>query len=341
VSLRIIDAGTLSAWRSQALWHGIAATMQPTSPATLSFCRPAEPYVGIGFHRRLDEIDVARCAELNLPIIRRQIGGGPVYLDQDQLFFQLTLPAADAPRRVDHLYRQFLDPAVGALKRLGIAVHRNGFNDLAVAGRKISGTGAGQIGDGVTVVGNILFRFSHQRMVEILNLPSAAMRGECLRLMRRHVTSLDAEGAAALSQAEAKAALSEAFCQAFGQSAVAASLSSRQLASITEWEERFRNPGWRAGVERPKAARRQVKISTDAWLFATPGEQPWVEVSIVDGRIAQLNLDPGPWNGTAEAMSSALSGQRAEARNLEQCLQPFAEDGRQLLDLLLPGLDNN
>ncbi len=341
MTLSVIDGGTLSAWRSQALWHGIAASMQTTSPATLSFCRPAEAYVGIGYHRRLDEIDVARCAELDLPIIRRQIGGGPVYLDQDQLFFQLTLPAADAPRRVDRLYQQFLDPAVHALKRLGIAAHRNGFNDLAVAGRKISGTGAGQIGDGVTVVGNILFRFSHQRMVEVLSLPSARMRRECLRLMRRHVTSLAAEGAAELSPAEAKSSLIEAFSGALGKSAVTASLSPRQQDSIAEWEVRFRDTSWRAGVARPKPARRQVKISTDAWLFATPGERPWVEVSIVGGQIAHLSLEQGPWNGTATAMQGALAGQPAEARNLEQCLAPFGDDGRQLLDLLLPGLDNN
>ena len=98
-ALRLVDAGDVGAYRSQALWHGIASAMRSDSPPTLSFCRPTEPYVGLGYHRSLAEIDLDICRRRGLPVIRRQIGGGPVYLESDQLFFQHTLPAAAGSRQ--------------------------------------------------------------------------------------------------------------------------------------------------------------------------------------------------------------------------------------------------
>ena len=341
MTLRVIDIGTVDAWRSQALWHGIASEVQARSSPTLSFCRPAEPYVGIGFHRRLDEIDTEKCAELNLPIIRRRIGGGPVYLDPDQLFFQLTLPAAQAPHRVDHLYQRFLEPAVTALKRLGIAAHRNGLNDLAVGKRKISGTGAGQIGDGVTVVGNILFRFPHERMAQILAMPSEGMREECLRLMRRHVTSMALEDRAKVGEAEAKKALVEAYGEALEMLPEREEVSATEEASIRRWEERFNDPVWLEGTPGAKPVARRVKISTDAWFFAVGGDEPSLEGSVVEGRIARLVLSGSRWNGTAEAIRSALTGQAARAETVERCLAPFGGDGRRLLAQLVPCLTND
>ncbi len=40
LDLRIIDAGPVGAFRSQALWHGLASAMAEGSTPTLSFCRP-------------------------------------------------------------------------------------------------------------------------------------------------------------------------------------------------------------------------------------------------------------------------------------------------------------
>ena len=70
--LRVLDAGTVNAVRSQSLWHGIASAMPEDGAPTLSFCCSAEPYVCIGYHRPLDEIDLAACGDLALPVIRRQ-----------------------------------------------------------------------------------------------------------------------------------------------------------------------------------------------------------------------------------------------------------------------------
>jgi lipoate-protein ligase A len=53
---------------------------------------PGEPYVCVGHHQDLEqEIEEAFCRAHGIPVSRRQVGGGPVYLDGDQIFYQIVL----------------------------------------------------------------------------------------------------------------------------------------------------------------------------------------------------------------------------------------------------------
>jgi len=336
LALRVVDAGDAGAYRSQALWHGIASAMAPGAAPTLSFCRPSEPYVGLGYHRALAEIDLEACRRLGLAVIRRRIGGGPVYLDADQLFFQLTLPADRAPARVDRLYELCLEPAAQAFRALGLAARRGGANDISVGDRKISGTGAGRIGDGITVVGNVMFRFPHQRMVEILALPGDRLRRECLRLMRRHVASLADEGIA-VGFDQTRQALTQAYARAFGDPVVSA-LTEAEEAAIRGWEDRFREPRWLAGPARPAAtqpaAAQRIKISADAWIVAAAADGLRVEASIAGGKIERLRIDAERFDGGQ--MARRLAGRPARSEALRRILEPFGEHGLDVLRLLEP-----
>lgn len=263
--LRVIDAGRVPALRSQSLWHGIASAMRPGDPPVLSFCQPAEPYVCIGFHRLLSELDLAACAEMDLPVFRRQIGGGPVYCDSDQLFFQVTMAADSAPASVDRLYQEWLGPAVAALRAMGIEARLECVNEIVVEDRKLSGTGAGRIDAAVTVVGNVIFRFPHTVMARVLALPEGA-RNEFLRLMRRHVSSLELEGLSRMTMGQATAALVNAFSQAFGLEPVDDEPGRAELRAMETWERRFAHETWLRGPESNANATRTVKVRAGVWL---------------------------------------------------------------------------
>ncbi len=333
VRLRIVDEGEVGALRSQALWHGIPEAMAPDDPPVLSLCRPAGPYISIGFHRDLAEIDRAACAARGWPVVRRRIGGGPVYVDRDQLLFQLTLPAAAAPPAVDRLYRVALAPAVAAFRSLGLAAQIRGVNDISIGRRKLSGTGAGRIGDGVTVVGNIIFRFPHRRMVEALALPDDAARAECLRLMRRHVTSFEREGLGRVGFERARAALVEAYSEALGP-AVATGLGEAERRAVDRWQERLAEPLWLERTWRPGGCGRRIKISADAWLFTGADGELAVRLSVAGGRIERLRLAVPGVNGAGRRLERALEGRRLEPADLEQLLAGFGEHGRRLGTLL-------
>ncbi len=334
--LRVLDAGRVDAGRSQYLWHGIASAMAPGAPPTLSLCQPAEPYVCLGYHHPLEEVDRKVCRERGWPVLRRQIGGGPVYLDGDQLLFQLTLPLDRAPARVDTLYRRFLSPAIDAFRSLGVRAEFRGANDIAVGERKISGTGAGQIGEAVTVVGNVIFRFPHQRMVDALSLPTATMRAECLSLMRRYVSSLESE-APAVTRERAADALVRAYSRALELRPAAGELSAREQEAIRGWEERSRDPVWLAGPVPVRWSQRRVKICADVWVYFCRDRDLTVETSVVGGRFQRVAIAARDLNGIGEEMSARLTGRSAERRRVASELEPFGEAGRRVSALLANG----
>jgi lipoate-protein ligase A len=331
--LRVIDAGCVGALRSQALWHGIAEAMARGDDAVLSFCRPAAPYVCLGYHRSLDELDQGACRELGLPVLRRQIGGGPVYLDADQLFFQISLPVADAPAGVHRLYELLLEPAAAALRSLGVPARVSSTNDIVAGGRKVSGTGAGQIADGVVVVGNIMFGFPHERMAAVLRLPDEEMRSECLRLMRLHVGALPG-----LREAPVKAALSNAYADGLGLTAVPDELQPREHAAIARWARRLDDPAWIAGPSHPPLAGRQVKVRAGVWVYDGAEAQLRVRATVEDWQVTDARVVAPHLNGTATELAGALLGACAEREALRSRLQGFGEDGMRVLHALEPGL---
>ncbi|MEA2177527.1 MAG: lipoate---protein ligase [Solirubrobacteraceae bacterium] len=339
--LRVVDVGTVGALRSQALWHGIASAIEPDAGPTLSLCRPSEAYVSIGYHRSIEEIDREFCRAEGLPVLRRRIGGGPVLIDSDQLFFGLTLPVGKAPAGVDRLYATLLEPAAAAFRALGLEARIDGMNDIVVGRRKVSGTGAGQLADGVVVVGNVILRFDHARMARVLDLPGSAMRAECLRMMRRHVSSLEDEGLGAVSAADATAALRDSYAAALGMTIVDEALTEREEAAVRRWEDRLADEAWTLGRAHAPDFRlgRRVKVRAD--VFVVHGEREDVRVmATVDGdSIERASVGCARLNGTAGALERALVGPCADARALAARLADFGDDGQHVLAAVVSGLE--
>jgi lipoate-protein ligase A len=331
--LRVIDAGSVSAWRSQALWHGIAGAMDGADAPVLSFCRPAEPYVGIGYHRRLDELDLAACRRLGLPVLRRQIGGGPVYLDSDQLFFQLTLPVRAAPRAVSRLYGELLRPAVAALRALGVPASLAGTNDIVAGARKLSGTGAGQIGEAVVLVGNVMFAFPHERMSEVLAFPDEEMRTEFLELLRAELGTLPA-----LDPLELRQQLIDRYAVALDAVALPDGLRADERSQIERWEARLRDPAWLAGPDLASAGGRQVKIRAGTWLYDGARDSVDVRLRVRDGRIDRAAVSAPSLNGLGARLAQALIGVDAAPAAVAARLSGFELDGERVLAALAPGL---
>ena len=91
-------------------------------------------------------MDVAYCRGHGLPVLRRELGGGAVYLDRNQLFVQWVMSPERLPLRLDKRFELFARPLVETLREIGIQAALRPVNDIQVGGRKISGTGAARIG---------------------------------------------------------------------------------------------------------------------------------------------------------------------------------------------------
>jgi lipoate-protein ligase A len=257
--LRVIDFGRVSALRSQTLWHALAYGVSAGGPPTLSFMRPARPYVGLGYHRRLEEADIDACAEAGLPVYRRMVGGGVVYLDEHQQFFQICLPVTAVPRSREMALRRLLEPAVAAFRAVGVPAELDGEGEIVVGEAKICGHGAAQIDDAVVVVGNLIERFDHVAAARVLALPEE-VREEVIRLMERYVLATPADSAAFRSAAIA------AYAQALGMEPVPGALSPYELERLFELDVRFPSPDWLRGPLGSAPARPQVKIRAGVYV---------------------------------------------------------------------------
>ena len=190
--MKLYNLGKVPWEDSQLIYHALA-TMGREG---LSLVSPATPYVCIGFHQDIDqEIDLDFCKENGIPVFRRDLGGGAVYLDGDQLFFHLILRRTNPliPRNKTAFYRKFIQPIVNVYRNIGIEAEYKPINDIIVENRKISGTGVGEIGDCIVFVGNLIVDFNYEMMARVLKVPDEKFRDKIHKSLSENLSTIRRE----------------------------------------------------------------------------------------------------------------------------------------------------
>lgn len=289
--VRLLDLGEVSPLRSQALYHGLAESMDESGPDTIVLCRPGAPYFCVGYHQTpRAELDLAWCRRNGYPVFQRRIGGGTVFLDSDQLFYQCIFHRSRAPFDVASIYRRFLAPPVRVLQSLGLPAALEGVNEIEVSGRRIAGTGGGQIQDAVVVVGNLLFDFPAEVMARAWRVPSGEFRRLAADGLRAHLGTLGSELGRPASEAEIRRRLVREYEVELGRPLLAGALTAREEAAIGGEEEHLRVPlDARGGT----AGRRPgLKVTRRVWVREWQGRlgrrRARVTARVVDGRIEAL-----------------------------------------------------
>ena len=217
--MELYNLGRVPWEQSQLIYHALAYLGREA----MCTCFPATPYFCIGYHQDLSrEVDLEFSADNHIPVFRREVGGGGVYLDANQVFFQLVLhqksPHVSMCREA--FYRKLLEPVVRTYRCMGIPADYKKTADIVVGYRKISGIGAGEIGDCVVLVGNILVDFDFATMCKVLRMPDDTFRARVQRAMEDNMTTVVREiGSHAPTrwdQAEIAALLVSEFGKLFG-----------------------------------------------------------------------------------------------------------------------------
>ncbi len=190
--MKLYSLGKVPWEESQLIYHALASLGREA----LCLVSPAEPYVCIGFHQDVElEVDLDFCKTNRIPVFRREVGGGAVYLDGDQLFFQLILHKDNplVPKRKETFYRRFLEPPINVYDKIGIAAEYKPINDIISGTRKISGTGAAEIGECVVFVGNLIVDFDYDMMSRILRVPDEKFRDKVHKTLVDNLSTIRRE----------------------------------------------------------------------------------------------------------------------------------------------------
>lgn len=292
--LRVLDFGSVPALRSQAVYHGVAQALKPDDEPVLTLVNPLEPYVCVGLHQEVAlEVDEAYCQANGLPIVRRHVGGGAVYLDHNQMFFHFIFPSHKVPRFVAELYPMFIEPVVRTYKALGIAANFRPINDIHVNGRKIGGTGAATIEHATVMVGSFMFDFDTESMAKCLKVPSEKFRDKLRAGLNDYMSTMAKELSALPSRERVKALFLDNIAHTLGVEPYEDTPTAAELAAIEAQQRELADPEWTFQLGR-KFVAMGVKIAAGTHLtegaYKAPGGLVRVRLLEKDGYIDDLLL---------------------------------------------------
>lgn len=264
--IRVIDAGYVSALESMAIFHAVAEVMGPEDDPVLTLVNPTEPFVSVGLHQDIDlEVDVEFCQNNNLLIVRRDVGGGAVYLNRDQMFFHFVYPYAQAPSRVEAIYSYFIEPVLETYKALGVPATFRPINDIHVNGRKIGGTGSARINDATVMVGSFMFDFDTETMVQCLKVSSEKFRDKLRQGMTDYMTTLTRELGTPPPREQVKSLFLEAVNRHLGRTPVASELTAKEQDALVQAKQVLMDEEWIHQKGR-KMVNTGVKIAAGTYL---------------------------------------------------------------------------
>jgi lipoate-protein ligase A len=329
--------GTVGWQDSQLLYHA-----QPRlGREGLNFLSPGSPYVCIGYFQDAEqEVDLDLCRREGIPVFRREVGGGAVYLDGQQLFYQLVIHRENSlvPPGWEAFYRRFLQAPIATYRALGIPAEYRPVNDIVANGHKISGNGAAEIGDYYVLVGNLIVDFDYEMMVRVLRVPDEKFRDRVYRTLRDNLTTIKQELGSVPSREELWDLLAAKFAEVLGPLPAQTAVDADWRAEVDRLAQTLLSEEWlhRRGSQK---ADRTVTIRSGVQvrqrLYKAPGGLMRATAEVEEGAIASASLSGDFFFYPAQRLADlelALVGTRLE--EVKQAVARFYDE----YDIQSPGV---
>lgn len=149
-----------------------------------------EPLVQVGrYQNAREEANLDYMKTHNIGLVRRDTGGGTIYIDMGGVNFCFISDNTNASANIN--FEQMYQPVIEILKELGLKnVEKSGRNDLHVNGKKISG-GAMNVVNGRTYSGyTLLLDIDSEKMENSLKPNKKKMESKGIKSVRSRVNSL-------------------------------------------------------------------------------------------------------------------------------------------------------
>jgi lipoate-protein ligase A len=296
-SWRLLDIGAIDPLETQTIYDMIAQGItEGESENTLIICWPAKPLVSLGYFQEIEaDIDTKFCRENDIFFTRRVIGGGGVYLDDGQMFYQLIgrIDSPTTPKKIDDYYRKFLQAPVKAYKNLGVQAEFKPVNDLIVNGKKISGNGAGDVGDARILTGNLIFDFNFDMMVKVLKVPDEKFRDKISQSLRERMTTVLLQTGSMPDRTEVKEDLVRLYEETLDIELIRGNLTAWERERMAQLRPKYQSDEWlhwrRGGrLTDTKTVRISATTIVGTANYKAPGGLIRATVERVDGKVNEV-----------------------------------------------------
>ena len=295
-SWRLLDLGPIAPIETQINYDMIAQGItEGESDNTLIICWPAKPLVSLGYFQEIEaDLDTQFCKENDIVYTRRTVGGGGVYLDDGQMFYQLIgrQDSPTTPKRIDDYYVKFLAAPVQAYRNLGIDAEFKPVNDIIVNGKKVSGNGAGDIGDARILVGNLIFDFNFDMMVKVLKVPDEKFRDKIAQSLRERMSSILLETGEIPDRTQVKEDLLRLYEETLNIELIPGKFNKWEIDKVNELKPKYMSDEWLHWRRGGRLDARTVRISSSTRLgtsnYKAPGGLMRVTAEEVEGKLNEV-----------------------------------------------------
>jgi len=189
----LFDLGDRPWEQSMLIFHALARL----GIEAVDIVSPKTPFVSIGYFQDVNqEVDLEYCKKEGLPVFMREIGGGTVYLDNNQIFYHVIWNRDNThfPKKISSLYQHLSSPPIETYGEFGIKAQFREVNDVITnEGRKIAGLGGGDIADSMAFVGSIMLDIDYEKMARSIKVPDEKFRDKIFKTMKENVTTMKGE----------------------------------------------------------------------------------------------------------------------------------------------------
>lgn len=262
---RLLNTGPADGATNMAIDEAILmAVAEGKSPSTLRFFAWEPPCLSIGYNQAVDEVDIIRCQQAGVDVVRRPTGGRAI-LHTDELTYSIVAPQSE-PRvagGVVESYRRLSAGLVRGLRLLGVDVVQaeagHGPNadasaacfdapsayEVTAGGKKLVGSAQVRRKEAVLQHGSLPLQGDITRICHYLMVPSEERRGELRRELRARATSLELVLGRTIPFAQVAEALVSGFSEALNLHLEPGELSQHELALVQQFKrEKYTAAAW-------------------------------------------------------------------------------------------------
>lgn len=198
------------------------------------------PSVSIGYFQRMEEeVNVKKCNQLGIDIVRRITGGGAVLHDSELTYSFL---ARKYPQNISESYRWICDAIITAINKLGLDAKFSPLNDIIINGKKISGNAQTRKKGTLLQHGTILLNADIEKMFSVLKVPSEKISDKMIADVKERVVGLSK------TFDEVALALKSGFSEKFGATLIIDELTKEEEVAATKLvKEKYSTDKWNCG----------------------------------------------------------------------------------------------
>ena len=146
--------------------------------------------VSIGYFQSLEkEVDLDKCKEHNVDVVRRRTGGGAVFHDTE-ITYSIIGKQELFPKDIIASYKDICGAIISGLESLGIIAEFKPINDIIVSGKKISGNAQTRRGGVLLQHGTLLCDVDVDKMFSLLKVPDEKIKDKMIASVKERVTSV-------------------------------------------------------------------------------------------------------------------------------------------------------